>query len=78
MSNLSWAVDIRTHGIVNVIEKLLSEPWAPSEEIGREVPEATTDDDCVVRLNTLLYTLSNLIDYVTQECYSWEYGDFPK
>ena len=29
VSNLSWAVDIRTHTIVNVIEKLLNEPWPP-------------------------------------------------
>lgn len=46
VSNLSWAVDIRTHGIVNVVEKLLAEPWLPSEEIGREVPEAASEDDC--------------------------------
>ena len=48
VSNLSWSVDVRTHGIVTVIERLLSEPWAPSEEIGREVPEAIAEDDCVV------------------------------
>ncbi|KAF8150712.1 alpha/beta-hydrolase [Crassisporium funariophilum] len=47
VSNASWTVDIRTHGIVNVIERLLSEPWPPSEEIGREVPEAVPDVDCV-------------------------------
>ncbi|KZT29861.1 alpha beta-hydrolase [Neolentinus lepideus HHB14362 ss-1] len=47
VSNLSWAVDIRTHGIVNVIENLLSYPWAPSEEIGKEVPEPAPEDDCV-------------------------------
>ncbi|KAF5372758.1 hypothetical protein D9615_010102 [Tricholomella constricta] len=47
VSNLQWAVDIRTHGIVNVIEKLLSEPWGPSVEIGREVPEMKEENDCV-------------------------------
>ncbi|KAI0733567.1 alpha/beta-hydrolase [Fomitopsis betulina] len=47
VSNLSWSVDVRTHGIVNIIENLLSQPWSPSEEIGREVPEPVTDDDCV-------------------------------
>ena len=41
-------MDIRTHGIVNVIERLLAEPWPPSVEIGREVPEAKPEDDCVV------------------------------
>ncbi|KAI0359725.1 alpha/beta-hydrolase [Trametes cingulata] len=47
VSNLSWAVDIRTHTIVNVIEKLLADPWPPSVEIGREVPEAKPEEDCV-------------------------------
>ncbi|KAG5651296.1 hypothetical protein H0H81_009149 [Sphagnurus paluster] len=47
VSNLSWTVDIRTHGIVNVIEKLLSEPWGPSVEAGREVPEPKAEVDCV-------------------------------
>jgi putative lipase involved disintegration of autophagic bodies len=49
VSNLSWSVDVRTHAIVIVIEKVLSEPWAPSVEIGREVPEALAEEDCVVR-----------------------------
>jgi hypothetical protein len=31
-----------------VVDKILSEPWAPSVEIGREVPEAKFQDDCVV------------------------------
>jgi lipase ATG15 len=48
VSNLSWAVDIRTHTISNVVDKLLSEPWPPSVEFGREVPEAQAEDpDCV-------------------------------
>ncbi|KIM40554.1 hypothetical protein M413DRAFT_445993 [Hebeloma cylindrosporum] len=47
VSNASWTVDIRTHGIVNVIERLLSDPWPPSVEVGREVPEAKADVDCV-------------------------------
>ena len=48
VSNLSWSVDIRTHTIVNVIEKLLASPWPPAMEVGREVPEAVAEDDCVV------------------------------
>ncbi|KAG6865975.1 hypothetical protein C0991_009977 [Blastosporella zonata] len=48
VTNLSWTVDIRTHGIVNVIEKLLSDAWAPSVEVGREVPEPQAEDDCVL------------------------------
>ncbi|KAJ7067243.1 alpha/beta-hydrolase [Mycena amicta] len=59
VSNLSWSVDIRTHGIVNVIEKVLKDPWPPAVDEGRDVPAPFVDEDCV-------------------ECYSWEYGDFPK
>ncbi|KAI5122899.1 hypothetical protein M0805_007577 [Coniferiporia weirii] len=47
ISNLSWSSDIRTHTILTVIEKLLSSPWPPSLEVGRSVPEAITEDDCV-------------------------------
>ncbi|PPQ92249.1 hypothetical protein CVT25_008931 [Psilocybe cyanescens] len=47
VSNASWSVDIRTHGIVQVIDKILSDPWPPSVEIGREVPEAAVEVDCV-------------------------------
>ncbi|KAF7374511.1 hypothetical protein MSAN_00335700 [Mycena sanguinolenta] len=47
VSNLSWSVDVRTHGIVNVIEKVLTDPWLPAVEIGREVPEAHPEEDCV-------------------------------
>ncbi|KAK0205054.1 alpha/beta-hydrolase [Desarmillaria ectypa] len=47
VSNLSWAVDIRTHGIVTVIEKVLTDPWPPSVDMGRQVPEAAPEEDCV-------------------------------
>ncbi|KAJ7865652.1 alpha/beta-hydrolase [Mycena olivaceomarginata] len=47
VSNLSWGVDVRTHGIVNVIEKVLNDSWLPAVEVGREVPEAHPEDDCV-------------------------------
>lgn len=47
VSNLSWSVDIRNHGIVTVIEKVLGEPWLPSLDIGREVPEAVPQDNCI-------------------------------
>ena len=50
VSNLSWSVDIRTHTIATVIEKLLSGPWPPSLEDGREVPTPQSEDDCVVRV----------------------------
>ena len=48
VSNLSWSVDIRTHTIATVIEKLLAEPWPPALEDGREVPLVTVEEDCVV------------------------------
>ncbi|KAJ8503022.1 hypothetical protein ONZ45_g11213 [Pleurotus djamor] len=47
VSVLNWSVDVRTHGIVNIIEQLLANPWPPSVEEGREVPEAKAEDDCV-------------------------------
>ena len=50
VSNLSWSVDIRTHTIVNVIERLLASPWPPAVEQGREVPEAVPEENCVVRV----------------------------
>lgn len=57
VSNLSWSVDVRTHPILTIIERLLSEPWAPSIEQGREVPEALPQDDCVVRVLVFLQGL---------------------
>ncbi|KAF8628000.1 hypothetical protein AX15_004121 [Amanita polypyramis BW_CC] len=47
VGQLGWSVNIRNHGIVPVINDLLSYPWAPSEEEGREVPEAEYENDCV-------------------------------
>ncbi|KAH0833006.1 alpha/beta-hydrolase [Lanmaoa asiatica] len=47
VSNLSWTVDVRKHGIVNVIENILSKPWQASSEAGREVPLAKPEIDCV-------------------------------
>ncbi|KIP10483.1 hypothetical protein PHLGIDRAFT_65614 [Phlebiopsis gigantea 11061_1 CR5-6] len=49
VSELSWAVDIRKHGIVSVIENVLNVNWAPSEAEGREVPVPKVEEDCVVR-----------------------------
>ncbi|KAG1725386.1 alpha/beta-hydrolase [Suillus lakei] len=34
-------------GSVNVIEEILGKPWQPSEDVGREVPPATAEEDCV-------------------------------
>lgn len=54
VSNLSWSVDIRKHGIISVIEEILGQPWQPCEDVGREVPPATVDEDCVVSGPTYL------------------------
>jgi hypothetical protein len=37
VSTLSWAQDIRTHGIVTIVECLLGVPWKLSKDVGREV-----------------------------------------
>ena len=50
VSNLSWSVDVRTHAIAQMIEKVLSQPWAAAVELGREVPPLKRQDDCVVSL----------------------------
>ncbi|KAI0052265.1 alpha/beta-hydrolase [Auriscalpium vulgare] len=47
VNNLSWAVDVRTHPIARVVEGVLSEPWADAQAVGREVPEAFVQEDCV-------------------------------
>ncbi|KAG8213328.1 Alpha/Beta hydrolase protein [Butyriboletus roseoflavus] len=47
VSNLSWAVDVRKHGIVNVIDNILDKPWQPSVEVGREAPLAKPETECV-------------------------------
>lgn len=43
VTHLKWSVDVRTHSIVQIIERLLSEDW--TQEEGRVVPEAKADDD---------------------------------
>ena len=54
VSNLSWSVDLRTHPIAIMIETVLADPWPPAEELGREVPEAVSQDDCVVSFRSTL------------------------
>ncbi|KAF6754451.1 lipase [Ephemerocybe angulata] len=47
VTHLGWSVDVRTHGIVPMIEKILAEPWQPSVDEGREVPLPAEQVDCV-------------------------------
>ena len=49
VGRLNWSVDIRTHPIKEVINRILEkEIWW---EFGRHVPRARTEDDCVVSSN---------------------------
>ena len=50
VTNLKWSVDIRTHGIAVVVEKLLSTDWEGAEEGG--VPDFYEETDCSVRLSS--------------------------
>lgn len=76
-----WSVDVRTHSVKVVIEKILHEDWElPSEDgEGQEVPELEEQTDCVVCCN-LYFSIHILSDsrchLHPQECSSWEYGDF--
>ncbi len=64
VGNLSWSVDIRTHGIVAVIEQVLAKPWPPSENLGREVPTPKYQVDCLVSSPVYLYD-SPLLDILS-------------
>jgi hypothetical protein len=48
VTNLSWSVDVRTHAIAQIVDKVLSEPWAAADELGLEVPPLKRQDDCLV------------------------------
>lgn len=47
VTNLSWSVGVSSHLIVTVIDKILSQPWDAAEAVGREVPMAVAEEDCV-------------------------------
>ena len=59
VTNLTWPVDVRQHRIVNVIEELLSNPWPPSIDVGREVPQAKPEVDCVVSFFPFFLSVKN-------------------
>jgi len=62
---MSWTVDVRTHAIAQVVDKILAQPWTAAEELGREVPPFKRQDDCVVsfvqRLRSTM--LNSLLTY---------------
>ncbi|EKM56114.1 uncharacterized protein PHACADRAFT_145221 [Phanerochaete carnosa HHB-10118-sp] len=45
VSKLGWSVDIRTHGIAVIVEKLLAADWEDAEQGG--VPDYYEEEDCV-------------------------------
>lgn len=47
VSTWGWSVNIGNHGIVTVINDMLGKPWPPSEQEGKEVPEAKYEKDCM-------------------------------
>ncbi|KAG1865399.1 Alpha/Beta hydrolase protein [Suillus subluteus] len=48
VTHLRWSVDVRTHSIVQIIDRLLNEDWTQEGQEGRTVPEAKADgEDCV-------------------------------
>ncbi|KAM6504285.1 alpha/beta-hydrolase [Amanita muscaria] len=47
VSTLGWYVNIGNHGIVTVVNDVLGKPWPPSEQEGKEVPEAKYEKDCM-------------------------------
>lgn len=59
VTRYGWSVDVRTHRIGIIIDKLLAEDWdKPGDDgsPGREVPELTWDDEgCDV--GTIIYSL---------------------
>lgn len=55
VSKLHWNVDVRTHGIAVVVDKLLSADWEEDDEEdgGKKkggVPDLTEETDCAVRV----------------------------
>jgi lipase ATG15 len=82
VSNKSWSVDLRTHAIARVVDKLLSEPWPPAEESGREVPALKRQDDCLVCSSFLPFHSLAPTDKLSraneqlQDCFKWDFGNY--
>jgi len=47
VSKFGWSVDIRTHGIKVIVERLLSADWNDDGEKTRAVPDLIEEEDCV-------------------------------
>ena len=57
---MKWGVDVRTHGIAVVIEKLLAEDWEGAEAGG--VPEFYEEKDCQVPFSDPVVLVINVAD----------------
>ncbi|KAH9927261.1 alpha/beta-hydrolase [Fomitopsis serialis] len=63
VSELGWAVDIRTHGIRVIVEKLLASDWGGGGDgddkngTHKAVPDLIDEEDCI-------------------DCFNWEFGDY--
>lgn len=55
IGNQSWSSDVRSHTIATVIDRILSVPWPPAVDVGREVPESHAEEDCVVCLSNSIH-----------------------
>ncbi len=77
ITNLSWSVDVRAHAIAKMVEKVLAQPWAAAEELGREVPVFKRQDDCVVGFIVTKHSVEIPCSFVLlQDCFKWDFGDY--
>jgi putative lipase involved disintegration of autophagic bodies len=55
VTKLGWKVDIRTHPVKVIIERLLNEDWhsLTADSIDREVPELVEENDCVASIRLI-------------------------
>ena len=80
VGKMKWTIDLRTHSIRTVVEQILIADWEPPSEDspGRQVPELGNEDDCIVSSLSFLKSIGRLIASIaTQDCFNWEFGDFP-
>ena len=54
VTQLGWGVDVRTHGIKVIVERLLASDWDGGDDDGKnsthkEVPDFYDEEDCIVR-----------------------------
>jgi hypothetical protein len=76
VTNLSWSVDVRTHSIAQIVDRVLSEPWGPANELGFEVPPLKRQDDCLVCRISSRSRVFLIGAALLQDCYKWEFGNY--